>query len=163
MATDADEITINPFDPARKMIRPGETLTRREFQRLAEGRIPEAEGRARVTLQPGQRFLIGVPAEQPDQEIVERLVSTAGSIRSINTLFLFQIGWQQNEKWNFQRLIGIQSLEELDAPQKGEIIRQLAQSIQSLPTSESLDFMVLEDVWEQQIVANGKLLYEISG
>lgn len=163
LGTEADEIRVNLFDPRRKMIRPGGTLTRREFQSLADGRIPESEGSARITFQQGQKIFIGVPAEQPTQEVVDKLVSTASSLPSINALFLFQVAWQQKEKWNTQRLIGIQLLEDLDASQKGEIIRQLAQSVRSLPPrGVSLDFMVLEDGWEQQAVASGKLLYEIS-
>src|SRR5438874_7020483 len=38
--TEFEQIAINPFDPIRKMLRPGGFITRREFEALAEGWVP---------------------------------------------------------------------------------------------------------------------------
>ena len=38
------EVIINPFDPIRKMIRPGGHLTRPEFEALAAGCLPVSHG-----------------------------------------------------------------------------------------------------------------------
>jgi hypothetical protein len=164
LSTEADEIRINPFDPLRKMIRPGGTLTRREFQLLCEGRIPSESpgGMERVSFQPGQQILIGIPAKEPPPEVLDALVSTARSIDRINSLYLFQLGWQQDRNWKFQRLIGVRLIDDSD-PQKEEIIRKLAQSIQPLITAdEFLNFIVLQGTLEQQVMTSGKLLYEIA-
>lgn len=163
LGTEAEEIRINPFDPIRKMIRPGGTLTRREFQLLAERQIPEATASRRTGIQPGERILIGIPAEEPPKVVLDALVVTAGSIEDINALFLFQIGSQQNGKWSFQKVIGVQLLHDLNDPQKREIIARLSKSIQPLlRADEFLDFMVLQGALEQQVMTSGKLLYEIA-
>jgi hypothetical protein len=162
--TEAGEIRINPFDPIRKMIRPGGTVTRREFQLLSEGRIPSESpgGMERIAFQPGQQILIGIPAKEPAPEVLDALVSTARSIDRINSLYLFQLGWQQDRSWKFQRLIGVQLIDDSDL-QKEEIIRKLAQSIQPLITAdEFLNFMVLQGTLEQQVMTSGKLLYAIA-
>jgi hypothetical protein len=164
LGTEAEEIRINPFDPLRKMIRPGGTLTRREFQLLSEGRIPSESpsGMERIAFQPGQQILIGIPAKEPAPEVLDALVSTARSIDRINSLYLFQLGWQQDRNWKFQRLIGVQLIDDSDL-QKEEVIRKLAQSIQPLiPADEFLDFMVLQGTLEHQVMTSGKLLYEIA-
>ena len=91
--TYADRIVINPFDPIRKMIRPGGTVTRQEFQRLAENQIPSgAVGNAiAFRLEPGQRFAIGIPAREPKAELLDALVCTAKTIDSVVSLYLAQI------------------------------------------------------------------------
>lgn len=164
LRTDADQIVINPFDPIRKMIRPGGTLTRQEFQLLAENRIPSGAVGSTIAfdLKPGERVAIGVPAQEPKSELVAALVSTARNIGSVASLYLAQIASQKNQAWVSQTLIGIQLNKNLEKPLREEIVRELGESIRPwLDRNEFLDFMILDGGLAQQVTAHGKLLYKI--
>ena len=166
LGTDADQIVINPFDPIRKMIRPGGTVTRQEFQLLAEKRIPSGVVGSAIAfeLKPGQRLAIGIPAREPKAELLDALVSTARTIESVVALYLAQIASQENQKWVSQTLVGIQLNGILGTRGKEDIVRELAESIRPwVDRNQFLDFMIIESGLGQQVRAHGKLLYRIPG
>jgi SseB protein N-terminal domain/SseB protein C-terminal domain len=164
LSSDVDHIAINLFDPIRKMIRSGGTVTRQEFQLLAGGQIPSGVvGKAiAFDLKPGQRLAMGIPAQEPKQEIMEALLSTAKTIEIISAIYLAQIGSQQNQKWISQTLLGIQlSKAGVTPEQKEKIVKHLIDCIHPrLGQHEFLDFMFVEGALGQQVKSHGKLLYQ---
>src|SRR5215470_4048590 len=97
LSSDIDHIAINLYDPTRKMIRPGGTVTRQEFQLLAEGRLPAGVVGPAISfeLKEGEQIFVGVPAKEPAPEIIQALQSAAKTVENITALYLAQIAAQR--------------------------------------------------------------------
>ena len=90
---DIAEIVVNPFDPVRKPIRPGGTVTRREFEALANGMIPQrgADGRSQVlTVKKPTQVQIGRCPTSVSAEIRARLHSAAIQFVEVERIFRFR-------------------------------------------------------------------------
>ncbi|MBZ5719344.1 MAG: SseB family protein [Acidobacteriia bacterium] len=107
MGTDIQEIVVNPFDPIRKMIRPGGRITRAELDFLSKGVIPSRIGPKGVEFQikANEKVAIGLPSERPSAEIEELLRSKASGFSEIDALYLFQMATQAGSS---HTVIGIQ-------------------------------------------------------
>jgi hypothetical protein len=159
MGTDIQEVAINPFDPSRKMIRPGGRVTRAELELLAKGIVPGSpESKiAQVQLKANEKVLIGRPAHPPSPAVEELLRSTAASFSSIGELYLFQMATQAGSS---HTVIGINLSEDVSREQQDEIARSLGASVQAeLKTGQSMDFMFLRGAMRDQIRKLGAVIF----
>lgn len=152
VGTDVQDIIVNPFDPIRKMVRPGGRITRAEFDVLATGVMPSAFTKSGVEYKigGGQQAMIGIPAKKPSDEVLEHLRAMSDSIGEIRELYLYQIATQTDGSWSSHTVIGIRLSEEASQTSEKEIIQRLGQSAQTkLERGESLDFSVIHGNLEQ--------------
>lgn len=96
MESNIQAIIINPYDPIRKMIRPGGRVTRDEIDLLAKGVIPSHAGPRGVQfrLKANDKIAISRPARPPSEAIEELLRSKAKSFPSVAELYVFQMATQ---------------------------------------------------------------------
>jgi SseB protein N-terminal domain/SseB protein C-terminal domain len=88
------EVVINPFDPRRKMLRPGGRVTRREFESLAKGVPPEAIPAMRTVRQPaGTRLLFGKPKRVFADDVMERVKQTLAKVDGVESAFLLAVAY----------------------------------------------------------------------
>jgi hypothetical protein len=162
MATDIQEIAINPFDPAGKMIRPGGRVTRHEIELLSEGVIPSHIGLANPRFQQFQmkaneKVFIGIPAHPPSSAVEGRLTNRANSLPSIAELYVFQMATQAGSS---HTVIGIVLSKELAQDEKDEIVKSMGASVQpELKSDQSMDFMFLRGSIRDQVKALGTLIF----
>lgn len=67
-----DEIRVNLYDPVRKPLRPGGSITRREFELLAQGKIPRKIA-SEAKVKAGQQVMIGKAANPLPEPVLARL------------------------------------------------------------------------------------------
>ena len=157
--TDIQEIVINPFDPIRKMLRPGGRVTRAEFDLLSEGIPPTRVGPKGVQFQlkPNERVAIGLPAERPSTEIEDSLRSKASEVPEIDKLYLFQMATQAGSS---HTVVGIQLNRTFSREQEDEIARRLADNVQArLEKGRSLDFLILRGSIRDQVRVAGVVIF----
>lgn len=93
LSTEAAEIVINPFepeDPASKMIRPGGTVTRWEFEALAEGRHPSDESTEEQDAA-AKSVLVTMPKHMPSAEIFKALATAAKTFPEVIGIYFAQL------------------------------------------------------------------------
>jgi type III secretion system (T3SS) SseB-like protein len=159
MGTDIQEVAINPFDPARKMIRPGGRVTRAELELLANGFVPgsPASKPAQLQLKANEKVLIGRPATPPSAAVEQLLRSKAASFASIAELYVFQMATQAGSR---HTVVGISLNEDVSREQQDEIARSLGASVQAeLKGGQALDFMFLRGAMREQIRKLGALIF----
>src|SRR5580765_6220921 len=89
-STEAQEIVINPFEPAdpnSKMIRPGGRVTRWEFEALAQGHHPD--GAEQET--EAQSVLVSMPKHMPSAEIFTALADAAKAFPEVIGMYFAQL------------------------------------------------------------------------
>jgi len=158
MGTDIQAVVINPFDPIRKMIRPGGRVTRVELDLLSKGLIPGYIGPKGVQFQikANEKIFIGRPANPPSQAVEALLRSKAASFPSIAEIYLFQMATQAGSS---HTVIGI-NLSENAARDQDQIAKSLGTSVQAeLKHGQSLDFMFLRGSTLDQVRAAGTLIF----
>jgi len=88
------EVVVNPFDPVRKPNRPGGIVTRREFEALAQGLVPQRtpDGKGQVlTVQKPTQIQIGRCKTPASSEIKIQLVTTAAKFPEVEKIFRYQM------------------------------------------------------------------------
>ncbi|MGD0568847.1 MAG: SseB family protein [Candidatus Sulfotelmatobacter sp.] len=159
MGTDIQAVVINPFDPIRKMIRPGGRVTRPELELLSKGLLPGPAGPrvAQFQINAGEKVAMGRPARPPSSAIEELLRSQATSFPAIAELYVFQIATQASSS---HTVIGISLSEDLGGDQQEEIVRRMGISVRpELEPNQSLDFMFLRGSARDQVRALGTLIF----
>jgi hypothetical protein len=159
MGTDIQEVAINPFDPSRKMIRPGGRVTRAELELLSKGIVPGSpESKiAQVQLKANEKVFIARPANPPTPALEELLRSIAASFPAISELYVFQMATQGGTS---HTVVGINLGEDVSREQQDEIVRSLGASAQAeLKGGQSLDFMFLRGAMREQIRKLGGLIF----
>jgi SseB protein N-terminal domain/SseB protein C-terminal domain len=159
--TEISAILINPFDPIRKMLRPGGRIARFEFEALAEGIVPgrlDSSGALHMTFAEGKTPHIGSPAKPLPGNILDALVTTGRRAAAIKELYLFEMG---SESGDAHAAIGIDLSRPLEAAELRQVLRNLADIVHPLLAGRNyLDFMVLSDSLGEEIRKVGKkLLY----
>jgi SseB protein N-terminal domain/SseB protein C-terminal domain len=157
--TEISAILINPFDPIRKMLRPGGRLARFEFEALAEGILPgrpDASGAMHMTLAEGKTAQIGPPATQLPPNILDALVATGRRAAEIKELYLFDMA---SESGDGHAVIGIDLTRRLDAAEMQQVLKGLAEAVHPLLLGRKyLDFMVLNNALGDDIRKVGRRL-----
>src|SRR5262249_35070133 len=121
-----DEVMINPFDPLRKMVRPGGVLKRFEFEALAEGLIPgrpDVDGGIPMTFRKGQTVSIRVLANPPSEALLSSVLAAAKAINEVKELYLFQMAMDGSES---RVAIGVDLTHKVGPERRQEIVRWLA-------------------------------------
>jgi SseB protein N-terminal domain/SseB protein C-terminal domain len=157
--TEISAIVINPFDPIRKMLRPGGRITRSEFEALAEGMVPgrpDADGAVHMTFAEGKPVLIGQPVNPPSPQILEAVTAAGRNTPEIQELYLFQMSPEGGEP---RTVIGIDWNQQPEETRVKGILAGMAQAVHPLLTGRnSLDFMVLRNSLGDAIRQRGKKL-----
>lgn len=162
IGTDFQALVINPFDPIRKMIRPGGWVTRSELDLLSKGIAP---GRIRqkgfqFQLKTDQMVAVGIPAVRPSPEVEQALKAAAAAIPEISELYLFQIATPQGYS---QSAIGIGVAEGLAREKEDDLCVKLGEASQmKLARGQSLDFLVLRGRMGRDIRERGLLIFRRS-
>jgi len=161
--TDIQAIVINPFDPIRKMIRPGGRVNRAEIEILANGVIPSRIGPQNVQFQhrANEKIAIGLPANPLNPAIEELLQSRALAFPEIGELYLFQMATQCGSS---HTVIGIETNTAVSRGRGDEIVGTLGKSVQpGLKAGQSLDFMFLRGSMAGQVRKLGKRILRRPG
>jgi hypothetical protein len=159
MGTDIQEVAINPFDPIRKMMRPGGRVTRPEIDLLSKGLLPSRVGPKDVQFQlkANEKVFIGRPAHPPSQAIEELLRSKAASLPAIAELYIFQMATQAGSS---HTVVGIDVSENLARGEQDEIARSMGVAIRpELKPGQSLDFLFLRGPMRDQVRALGAPIF----
>lgn len=160
MGTDFHAIVINPFDPIRKMIRPGGRVTRAELDLLSKGIAPTRVGPSGVQFQlkSNERVAIGIPVKRPSSSVETSLRNKASELPEIGELYLFQMATQVGST---HTVIGIELNKTVPRALEDEIARTLGAYIQAkLESGQSLDFLILRGFMRDQVKATGILLFQ---
>ncbi|PYP91635.1 MAG: hypothetical protein DMG65_07325 [Candidatus Angelobacter sp. Gp1-AA117] len=151
--TKFQRIAINPYDPIRKMLRPGGFITRRELEALAEGWAPISSsdtGLVKLEIKKGQKVLIGQPANPPPPEILQRLMDTAKAVPDLEALYLAQIDFPNGQA---QIVIGV-DIGDRDKQQYEQAIRRVGEQVEQL--APALNFCPLNTAFGQDIKRLGR-------
>lgn len=159
MGTDFQAVGINPFDPIRKMVRPGGRVSRRKLDLLAKGILPVRvipKG-IQYQLNTNQEVAIGIPAVRPSPQVEEVLRATAAGIPEISEMFLFQMATPEGHPLT---VIGIQADARTPRARQDALVMMLGEAIQGkLAKGQSLDFMVLGGDFGKRITATGLSIF----
>ncbi len=161
MEAGIQEVVINPFDPIRKMIRPGGTIRRAEFELLSKGVVPTRIGPKGVQFQlkAHEKVAVEAPAGQLSTGLEETLRKAALGHSDISALFLFRMVTANSA----HDVIGVQLCKVIRLEKSEEIIRGLGESAQpKLKEGESLDFLVLKGDLGDQVKARGAVIFRRS-
>jgi hypothetical protein len=157
--TEVSAIVINPFDPIRKMLRPGGRITRFEFEALSEGILPgrlDSSGALHTTFAEGKTTHIGPPAKQLPANIFNALVATGRTAAEIKELYLFDMA---SESGAAHAVIGIDLNRRLESAEVQQVLKSLAEAVHPLLLGRDyLDFMVLSDALGEEIRKIGRRL-----
>jgi hypothetical protein len=159
MGTEIQELAINPFDPIRKMIRPGGRVKREEIELLATGVSPNFSGPKleQRQLKANEKVFIGTPANPPSAEVEELLRDQAASFGSVAELYVFQMATGSGSS---NTVIGIGLSEDISRPRQEEIVWAMSTSVRpKLESNQTLDFMFLRGPMRDQIRALGRLIF----
>ena len=86
------EVIINPYDPIRKMLRPGGRVTRGEFECLAKGELPQLKAGVQTIQQaPGTRVQFGKPKEPFAPEAMKQVAEELAKFPEVHSAFLLMI------------------------------------------------------------------------
>jgi len=157
--TNFDAIVINPFDPIRKMVRPGGWIYRAEFDLLAKGvaPLPIPPTSVRMQLKPGQQLFIGIPAVRPSEEIEKLLKDAAGQQREILELHIFQMA---THELGSSMVVGIVIDKAIPKDREESVPAALGNAIStSLGEGVSMDFMLLKGNAVDDVRRNGIAIY----
>ena len=140
LTTDVQDLVINPFDPIRKMIRPGGRVTHAEIAILANGVVPTLEKHfAKFNLRPQEKLSINRQESLPSSTIQQLLRARASSLPLIAELFYFRMS---TEGGGSHPTIGIDLQGNAPRNFQDDIVRELSQAIRAeLGPGESLDFI----------------------
>lgn len=153
------EIIINPFDPRRKMIRPGGRVTRREFESLAKGVVPEPKPAMRTVRAPaGTRLMFRKPNQVFAEDVMERLKQALAKIDGVRSAFLLTVAYGDEQPHG---AIGLQ----LAKPMAEEHLRFLAKVMleiarPSLKQKEPFDLIPLDAQFYEDVVRTIPPFYE---
>jgi hypothetical protein len=155
--TDIQDILLNPFDPIRKMMRPGGRVKRAELEQLARGVVPINAGHQQFRVKANEQVFIGRPANPPSVEVQQALRAKASDIPAVAELYFFQMATKGGRS---STVVGIGLSEDVAEQQKGPIISALGKAFQAkMKSGEFLDFMFLSGSFGQQVRNVGGLIF----
>ncbi len=157
LGTEIQEVIINPFDPAKKMIRPTGTVTRREVEFLAQGTIPSrmSQNIDQHDLSANDIRAIGVPAQRLSVDVEDALRSKAFDLGDVDQLYAFQMATQAASS----TVVGIELQVDLPPGERNAIVRSLGDSVQPMLGAGWLDFLILRGALGDQIRSVGLLIF----
>lgn len=141
-----DEVIVNPFDPIRKMLKPGGVLKRFEFAALADGVLPgpqDVSGSFKpMTIAKEQKVLLGIPAVPPPETVLNAVIAAAKAMPEVKELYLFQMLMESGQP---SRAVGIDLTKKIGPEERLKILRELTAPIDGLLDKDKyLDFMFMD-------------------
>ncbi len=155
-----DEIVVNPFDPIRKPIRAGGNLTRREFEALANGmipqRLPDGKGQV-VTVQRATQVAIGRCATPLSEDIRLRLQNAAEQFPELHRIYRFRTSYPETGT--------VSDLLMLDCAVSRERFHEIAAGLMStiqplLPSGQYIDLRALTPSDGPLVKKFGEIIYD---
>lgn len=157
LKTDIQDIMINPFDPIRKMIRPGGRVKRREIEQLAHGSLPANIGVQHFEIKKKEEVLIGLPANPPSAAVQDLLRNKATDLSEVSEVYFFQMARPQTASTT---VIGVWLGQNTSEDRKREIMKALGTEIQrEMGPGQFLDFMFLQGAFGESIRKIGGLIF----
>lgn len=154
------EIMVNPFDPVRKPIRAGGTLTHREFEALALGMIPKqrSDGKGQVlTVEKPVKVQVGRCKDTLSAEVKSRLVEMAEHFPELEQIFRYRMRYV--ETGTESKVFGLVC--SVKGDRFHEIVGNLMSNIQPLLIpDEYVDFTSLRMADMPLIRNHGELVYK---
>ncbi len=159
--TEISAVIINLHRPDQQKLRMGGRITRFEFLALAEGMIPgrpDSSGLASMSVPEGMNVYVMASTEPPSDEVLQSAAAAAREISEVRQLYLFQMTVPGGEAHN---VLGIELLGEPRPPRVEEIMRTIAQSVNTLLSkNEYLDLLVLTGPLIVAVQERGKPLLD---
>ncbi len=156
--TEAEEIVINPYEPANpesKMIRPGGRVTRWEFAELAAGHIPQEDSNEQET-EP-QSVLVTMPKQMPAPEVFDAMGAAASKFAEIAGMYFGQVTYPDGEPhWT----IAVEFAAGVSAKQVKHVMAALVKAARHVfPRSVTADLLPASTALGQSIKRSGKMFY----
>jgi len=157
-STEAQEIVINPFEPAdpnSKMIRPGGRVTRWEFEALAQGRHPaDAEQEAEA-----QSVLVSMPKHMPSAEIFTALADAARAFPQVIAMYFAQLIYPAGHP---HKAVAVEFVSDVTDEQIEPAMVALEKEVHTLfPRKETTDLFLVSSATGQSIANTGKKFYSL--
>lgn len=155
-STEAQEIVINPFEPAdpnSKMIRPGGRVTRWEFEALAQGRHPgDAEQEAEA-----QSVLVSMPKHMPSAEIFTALASAAKVFPEVTGMYFAQLIYPAGHP---HKAVAVEFVPDVTDDQIEPAMSALEKEAHRLfPRKETVDLLLASSPLGQSVTNTGEKFY----
>jgi hypothetical protein len=158
--TEAEEIVINPYEPANpesKTIRPGGRVTRKEFEELTAGRIPE--GYSNRHAEESQSVLVTMPRHMPTAEMFNAISEAAGTFPEIVGLYFGQVIYPDGEPhWTVAVEFALDPPAKLVKPIMAAVV-ETARRV--FPRSVITDLLPASTTLGQSIKTIGKKFYSV--
>jgi SseB protein N-terminal domain/SseB protein C-terminal domain len=156
-ASQAEEIVINPYEPAdpgSRMIRPGGRVTRCELEALARGGIPQESQAPSEDVQP---VLLATPKDMPPPELLQALAAAARRLPAVSGLYFSQV---MQSNGGSQGVVAVEF-----APGSGDELEQSALARLGKAASESeggdaLGFVAASSELGRAIATSGTRFYQ---
>lgn len=152
-------IVINPYDPIRKMLRPGGTLFPVEYKVLAQGLIPSPSSGGMVRMDPptGQQTMLLRPTSQVHPEVAGRIRRLVHGKQAV--LQVFWLGYRTGNSTPGHTL-GFTFARFTNADEAEAILAEIARDLTREPVPNfTLDMIMLNAKLHAQATSVGHLLY----
>jgi hypothetical protein len=149
-ASQAEEIVINPYDPAdpgSKMIRPGGVVTRGELEALAGGDAPVAGG---------QPVLLATPKDMPPPELFQTLITAARRLPAVSGLYFSQVMQPRGES---QGVVAVEFAPGSSHKLEQSAFARLGKAASQSACGDALEFVAASSELGRAIAANGTRVY----
>jgi len=150
-------IVINPFDPIRKMIRPGGYVMRHEFDSLADGYIPVRVTAGGVAYQLPSEKAVPISHASVRDEILSAIVEAAKGMTEIAAL---DVGRMAPQRAAERDVIAVTFAAPYKAEHKRRCIQDLIRSSQEkFKEGESLDLVDGSTSFGSAIIQKGERIF----
>lgn len=134
------EVIINPFDPRRKMVRPGGRVTRHEFEALAKGEIPEPQP-AVATVRPraGTKLRFKKASVDLPEGAITQISKILVSFEEVQSAFLLNIAYGDERP---HRAVAIESSRQVPETRQRMLATHILEIVRSsLQDNEAFDLL----------------------
>jgi hypothetical protein len=157
-STEAQEIVINPFEPAdpnSKMIRPGGRVTRWEFEALAEGLHPGDKEREAEA----QSVLVTMPKHMPPAEVFTALADAANAFPQVIAMYFAQLIYPTGHP---HKALAVEFVPDTADEQIDTAMDALEREAKRLfPRKETTDLFLVSSATGQSVANSGKKFYSL--
>jgi hypothetical protein len=158
-STEAQEIVINPFEPAdpnSKMIRPGGRVTRWEFEALAEGRHP---GNSPEEQAEAKSVLVSMPKHMPSAEVFMALADAAKAFPQVIAMYFAQLIYPTGHP---HKAVAVEFIPDVTDEQIEPAMVALEQEAHRLfPRKETIDLLLAASPLGQSVANTGEKFYSL--
>jgi hypothetical protein len=152
------QVVVNAFDPVRKPIRPGGTVTRREYEALANGLIPQPQGTVqRLSVDKGTHIQIGGCPTPIAPDMKREIAVTVTRFAEVSKIFRYRMRYA--ESGTISDVLGVFC--DPSSARFSEIAKAILSSIQPLlAEGQHLDLTEVRQAKMSLMLKHGELIYE---